>query len=73
MSFTEVYTALQQGAVEAQENPPSLIFANKFYEVQKYLSVTEHVHNFLAFIMNAEKFNSLSDEQKHITRKSKNI
>ena len=66
MSFTEVYTALQQGAVEAQENPPSLIFANKFYEVQKYLSVTEHVHNFLAFIMNAEKFNSLSDEQKNI-------
>ena len=66
MSFTEVYTALQQGAVEAQENPPSLIFANKFYEVQKYLSVTEHVHNLLAFIMNAEKFNSLSDEQKNI-------
>ena len=61
MSFTEVYTALQQEA-----NPPSLIFANKFYEVQKYLSVTEHVHNFLAFIMNAEKFNSLSDEQKNI-------
>jgi len=66
MSFTEVYTALQQGAVEAQENPPSLIFTNKFYEVQKYLSITEHVHNFLAFIMNAEKFNSLSDEQKNI-------
>ena len=66
MSFTEVYTALQQGAVEAQENPPSLIFANKFYEVQKFLSITEHVHNFLAFIMNAEKFNSLSDEQKAI-------
>ena len=66
MSFTEVYTALQQGAVEAQENPPSLIFANKFYEVQKYLSITEHVYNFLAFIMNAEKFNSLTDEQKSI-------
>lgn len=66
MSFTEVYTALQQGAVEAQENPPSLIFANKFYEVQKYLSLTEHVHNFLAFIMNKNKYDSLTEEEKNI-------
>lgn len=66
MSFTELYTGLQQGTVEAQENPPSLIFANKFYEVQKYLSVDEHVHNFLAFIMNKAKFDSLTQEQQKI-------
>ena len=66
MSFTELYTGLQQGTVEAQENPPSLILANKFYEVQKYLSVDEHVHNFLAFIMNKTKFDSLSEDDKNI-------
>ena len=66
MSFTELYTGLQQGTVEAQENPPSLIFSNKFYEVQEYLSVDEHVHNFLGFIMNQGKFDSLSDENKQI-------
>ncbi|CDZ75705.1 TRAP transporter [Peptoniphilus sp. ING2-D1G] len=66
MSFTELYTGLQQGTVEAQENPPSLIFANKFYEVQKYLSVDEHVHNFLVFAINQAKFDSLTDEQKTV-------
>lgn len=64
MSFTEVYTGLQQGTVDAEENPPSLILANKFFEVQKYLSLDEHTHNFLAFIMNKGKFDSLSKEQQ---------
>lgn len=73
MSFTELYTGLQQGTVQAQENPPSLTFANKFYEVQKYSTIDEHVHNFLAFIMNENKFNSLSeDEQKIITEEAIN-
>ncbi|MGO1580898.1 MAG: TRAP transporter substrate-binding protein [Peptoniphilaceae bacterium] len=72
MSFTELYTGLQQGTVDAQENPPSLILSNKFYEVQKYLSVDEHVHNFLAVIMNQQKFDSLNqDQQKIIIEESK--
>ena len=66
MSFTELYTGLQQGTVEAQENPPSLTFANKFYEVQKYSSIDEHVHNFLAFIMNKAKYDSLTSEQQQL-------
>ena len=66
MSFNELFTGLQQGTVDAQENPPSLIYANKFYEVQEYLSLTEHVNNFLAFIMNNDKFESLSTEQQNI-------
>lgn len=66
MSFNELFTGLQQKTVEAQENPPSLIFSNKFYEVQDYLSLTEHVNNFLAFIMNKGTFDSLSAEQQEI-------
>lgn len=72
MSFTELYTGLQQGTVEAQENPPSLTFANKFYEVQKYSSIDEHVHNFLAFLINDNKFKSLSaEDQKILTEEAK--
>ncbi|MBD1383102.1 TRAP transporter substrate-binding protein [Metabacillus arenae] len=44
MAFGELYTALQQGTVDGQENPFGLIFANKFYEVQKYLTITNHVY-----------------------------
>ena len=74
MSFTELYTGLQQGTVEAQENPPSLTFANKFYEVQKYSSIDEHVHNFLAFLINDNKFKSLSaDNQKILQEEAKNF
>ncbi len=73
MGYTELYTGLQQGTVEAQENPPSLIYANKFYEVQKYLSVDEHVHNFLAFIFNTAKFEKFTAEQQEILKEeSKN-
>lgn len=66
MSFNELYTGLQQGTVDGQENPPTLIYANKFYEVQKYLSVDEHVHNFLAFVVNKNFYDSLSPEQQEI-------
>ncbi len=44
MDFSELYSALQQGVVAAQENPPELIFTSKFYEVQKFLSITEHAN-----------------------------
>ncbi len=42
LDFTEVYSALQQGVIKAQENPPEIIFTSRFYEVQKYLSLTAH-------------------------------
>lgn len=66
MNFTELYTGLQQGTVDAMECPPSLIFACKFYEVQKYLTIDEHVYNFIAFLMNDAKFKSLTAEQQNI-------
>lgn len=66
MSFSELFTGLQQNTVDGQENPPSLIYASKFQEVQKYLSVTEHVNNFLGFIMNKNFYDGLTSEQQQI-------
>ena len=68
MSFNELFTGLQQHTVDGQENPPSLIYASKFQEVQKYLSLTEHVNNFLGFIMNKDFYDSLTKEQQEIVQ-----
>jgi len=43
MAFAELYSALQQGAVDGQENPLAIIFSSNFFEVQKHLSLTNHV------------------------------
>ncbi|SEA29306.1 tripartite ATP-independent transporter solute receptor, DctP family [Desulfuromusa kysingii] len=44
MPFGELYTAMQTGVVDGEENPPSLFYTMKFYEVQKYFSLTRHVY-----------------------------
>lgn len=44
IDFSELYSALQQGVVKAQENPPEIIFTSKFYEVQKFLNLTSHAN-----------------------------
>ena len=49
MNFLPVFSSIQ---LMEKKNPPSLIYASKFQEVQEYLSLTEHVNNFLGFIMN---------------------
>ena len=64
MSFMEVFTALQQGTIDGQENPLGIIDGNKFQEVQKYLSLTQHVYTPYILCMNDAKFKSLTDEQK---------
>ena len=45
MAFGELFTALQQGTIDAQENPLSVITSSRFNEVQDYLSMTEHVYS----------------------------
>ena len=52
MAFTELYLALQTGAVDAQENPINNIYANRMYEVQKYLSLTGHAYTASIVAMN---------------------
>ncbi|PWU67218.1 TRAP transporter substrate-binding protein [Gracilibacillus dipsosauri] len=66
MAFGELYSALQQGTVDGQENPFGLILANKFFEVQDYLTVTNHVYAPNVIITNKEFYDSLPDDLRTI-------
>jgi TRAP-type transport system periplasmic protein len=68
MDFTEVYTALQLGVIDGQENPIEVPLANKFYEVQKYLSLTNHIVDGYILGMNQDKFEGLQDEAQQILK-----
>ena len=60
----EVFTALQQQTVDGQENPLTGIFTSKYYEVQKYLSLTEHFYSPAPLLIGLEAWNKLSPEQQ---------
>ena len=64
MAFGELFTAMQQGTVDGQENPLGIITGNKFEEIEKYCTLTEHVYTPYYVVMNLEKWNSLSAEQQ---------
>src|SRR5678815_3650864 len=66
IAFAEVYLALQNGTVEAQENPLTTIEAKKFYEVQKHIVLTGHIVDHLATIFSKQLWAKLSDEDKKI-------
>ncbi len=64
MAFPEVFTALQMGTVDGQENPLSVIISAKFEQVQKHLSLTGHVYSPAIFLMNKAAFEKLSAADK---------
>ena len=64
MAFPEVFTALQQGTVDGQENPLSVIMAAKFDQVQKHLTLTGHVYSPAIFLMSKAAFDKLSAADK---------
>ncbi|MDO5140981.1 MAG: DctP family TRAP transporter solute-binding subunit [Eubacteriales bacterium] len=64
ISFSELYTAMEQKTVDAQENPYVNIANNAYYEVQDYLVETNHVFQLAALLISEGKYNSLTDEQK---------
>lgn len=66
ISFGELYSALQLGTADAQENPPAHILTKKFYEVQDYTSRTGHIYLGSPLIMNEAKLNDLPDEYRQI-------
>jgi TRAP-type C4-dicarboxylate transport system substrate-binding protein len=64
MAFTEVFTALQLGTVDGQENPLSVISAAKFAQVQKHITLTGHVYSPALLLMNKDKWDKLSAADK---------
>jgi tripartite ATP-independent transporter DctP family solute receptor len=66
IAFAEVYLALQNGTVEAQENPLTTIEAKKFYEVQKHIVLTGHIVDHLNTIISANLWKKLSEEDRKI-------
>ena len=66
IAFAEVYLALQNGTVEAQENPLTTIEAKKFFEVQKNIVLTGHIVDHLNTIVSQSRWSQLSDEDKQI-------
>jgi tripartite ATP-independent transporter DctP family solute receptor len=70
MAFPEVYTSLQMGVIDGQENPPATIYANKFYEVQKYLSLTGHNTQSIVLCIDNKLYQSLSPALRTIVDKS---
>lgn len=70
MAFPELFTALQQGIVDGQENPYVVTATNRFYEVQDYLTVTQHVYGANIFLISKIFWDTLSDEEKDIITKA---
>ncbi len=66
IAFAEVYLALQNGTVDAQENPLPTIDAKKFYEVQKFIVLTGHITDALITIVGGPTWNKLADADKKV-------
>ena len=66
VNFAEVYTALQTGVCDGQENPIETYVEGKFYEVQPYTAMTNHIFTFQTWIINDDFFNGLPEEYQKI-------
>ena len=66
LPYTELYTALETGTVDGQENPAANIINAKFYEVQKYMTVTRHQYNPQIVLVSKKFWDGLNDEEKAV-------
>ncbi|HEU0201006.1 MAG TPA: TRAP transporter substrate-binding protein [Burkholderiaceae bacterium] len=66
MPFGEVFPALESGAIDGHENPPTLMLATKMHEVQKHLSLTRHAYTALVVVMNKAKFDGLKPQHQTV-------
>lgn len=70
MAFTELYTAMQHGVVDGQENPIANIYFAKFNEVQKYLSLSAHQYGCIVLLISEIAWKQLSPDQQEAVRKA---
>lgn len=70
MAMSELYTALQQGTIDAQENPYTNIVNSRFYEVQKYVVETGHIYDACPLIISTITWKRLDDNQKKIIKEA---
>lgn len=70
LPFPELYTALETGTVDGQENPFASIETSKFYEVQKHAATTGHVYNPLVAIFSKRVWDKLSEEERRIVQEA---
>ncbi|MBG0839980.1 TRAP transporter substrate-binding protein [Ectopseudomonas toyotomiensis] len=68
LSFTELYTAMETRTVDGQENPLAAIETSKFYEVQKYLSLTGHFYDPLVAIFSKRTWDKLNETERELVR-----
>jgi TRAP-type C4-dicarboxylate transport system substrate-binding protein len=64
MSWTEVLTSLAQGTIDGQENPIPVLTSNNMWEVQKYVTLTQHVYSPAVAVMSKARFEALTPEQQ---------
>ncbi|MCL1995859.1 MAG: TRAP transporter substrate-binding protein [Defluviitaleaceae bacterium] len=70
ISFAELYTSLQQGIVDAQENPLELITMMRFYEVQEYVTLTNHLFQTSQAVVSARFYHSLPPDLQQVVREA---
>jgi len=70
MAFGELFTALQKGVVDGQENPAAHIYTKRFFEVQKYISLTEHTYSAEPLVVSMITWNKLTPEQQTIIQEA---
>jgi len=70
MAFAEVYTALESKAIDGQENPYSIILSSKFFEVQKFLSLTQHTFSMNLVQVSKKFWDSLSPTEQRLMREA---
>jgi tripartite ATP-independent transporter DctP family solute receptor len=66
MAFSEVFTGLQTGTIDGQENPVEVPLSNKLYEVQQYLSMTNHINDAFVLALSDKKWSAMSADQQGI-------
>jgi len=73
VAWAEVYTALQTGVVDGQHNPIPIILTGRLYEVQKYITITNHMYSPYCWVMNKDFYNSLSENEKEIVDRAARV